>query len=61
VRAVVEAGRAGGVRVRLDGCPRCRRPLVLEHCGTVVDGEPMADLAAVEFAQALHLATCRGR
>lgn len=65
-RAVVEAGTTGGARVRLEGCPSCGRPIVLDHCGVVADGAAYVDLAAVDlaavdFAQRLHLAGCPGR
>lgn len=47
-------------RIRVDGCPRCRRPLHLDHAGTLRDGEPIPDIAEVLFAQQLHVATCAG-
>lgn len=50
-----------GPRVRLEGCPRCRRPLVLDHAGrTGLDGMPEADPVRVLLVQRLHLASCPG-
>lgn len=60
-RAIIEATRTGGPRVRLDGCPRCRRPMVLDHCGVDGgDGGQYVDLDRIGLAQRLHLATCTG-
>lgn len=53
-------GTATGPKVRVDGCPRCRRPLHLDHAGAVQEDGEYVDLDAVAFAQYLHLATCRG-
>ncbi len=58
---VVITGTAGGPRVRVDGCPRCGRPLQLDHTGLIRDGEAYVDLDAVSFAQSLHVSTCAGR
>ncbi len=49
-----------GPRVRMNACPSCSRPLVLDHCGVVEDGEQYLDVAAVDTAQRLHLRSCSG-
>jgi hypothetical protein len=56
---IAEAGTSGP-RVRLNSCPRCRRPIRLDHAGQVDEDGEYVDLAVVMMAQRLHLATCAG-
>jgi hypothetical protein len=57
---ITASGTATGLKVRVDGCPRCKRPLHLDHVGVVEEDGEFLDLNAVTFAQSLHLANCRG-
>lgn len=47
-------------RVRMNGCPSCGKPLVLDHCGVIEDGQPFLDVVRVRLAQRLHLRSCAG-
>lgn len=48
-----------GMRVRLEGCPGCGRPLVLDHASMIgAGGAEVPDVHAVDRAQRLHLASC---
>lgn len=57
---ITPSGTTAGPLVQVNGCPRCRRLIRLDHAGSVVDGDEYVDLDAVAFAQRLHLATCAG-
>lgn len=57
---ITPTGTVSGPLVRVNSCPRCRRPLRLDHAGTVQDGTEYADLDVIAFAQHLHLAQCTG-
>lgn len=57
---ITASGTATGIKVRVDSCPRCRRPLHLDHVGVVTEDGEFLDLAAVTFAQSLHFTNCRG-
>lgn len=57
---VIQSTPTGRARVRLDGCPRCYRPLVLDHCSETRGDREVVDLNRVAFAQNLHLANCSG-
>lgn len=58
---VVVTGTVGGPRLRMTDCPRCRRPVTLNHCGfTDDDGQPWLDMDRVDLAQRLHLRSCSG-
>lgn len=57
---ITPTGTIAGPLVWINSCPRCTRPMRLDHTGTVTDGEEYVDLDAVAFAQRLHLATCVG-
>lgn len=57
---VVITGTATGSRVRLQACPGCRRPVVLDHCAVTDSEGAMVDLDRVQLAQRLHLASCTG-
>ena len=62
-RVIISPGQTATAapRVRVDGCPRCGRPIQLNHIVTTEDdGDQYVDLGAVAFAQALHLANCPG-
>lgn len=57
---ITESGTATGPKVRIDSCPRCRRPLHLAHASFIDEMGEVVDLGAVAYAQSLHYANCRG-